>query len=53
LLEEEKSALEKKLGSIGTDYIELEKVGNRIETILSLIDDKTLRWMELDELAGN
>lgn len=53
LLEKEKSDLEMKLENIGTDYIELEKVGNRIEIIISLIDDKTMRWMELDELTAN
>lgn len=32
------------------DYQELEKIGNRIREITDLIDEKELRWLELDEI---
>ena len=32
------------------DYQELEKIGNRISEITELIDEKELRWLELDEI---
>ena len=32
------------------DYQELEKIGNRIREITELIDEKELRWLELDEI---
>ncbi len=32
------------------DYQELEKIGNRITEITDLIDEKELRWLELDEI---
>ena len=32
------------------DYQELEKIGNRISEITDLIDEKELRWLELDEI---
>lgn len=32
------------------DYQELEKIGNRIREITDIIDEKELRWLELDEL---
>ena len=33
------------------DYQELEKIGNRISEITDLIDEKELRWLELDEIS--
>ena len=32
------------------DYQELEKIGSRISEITELIDEKELRWLELDEI---
>ena len=32
------------------DYKEIEKIGNRISEITDLIDEKELRWLELDEI---
>ena len=33
------------------DYQELEKIGNRISEITELIDEKEMRWLELDEIS--
>ncbi len=49
-LENEKAGLEKKINSGITDYEELQKLSEKIKNIIDLIDEKTLRWMELDEL---
>ena len=49
-LEIEKTELENKLNSGITDFEELQKISGKIKEILELIDEKTLRWMELDEL---
>ncbi len=49
-LEKEKEMLSEQMASLNTDYQELEKVGNRIQFILSLLDEKTIRWIELDEI---
>ncbi len=49
-LEEEKKALETFLNSGENDYEKLEKASARIGDLLEMIDEKTLRWLELDEL---
>ncbi len=50
-LEEEKSLLEQEMssGTLATDTL-LEK-SRRIQQVIELIDEKTLRWLELDEFA--
>ena len=32
------------------DYQELDKIGKRINEINDLLDEKELRWLELDEI---
>lgn len=48
-LEKEKKELEASLNSGSLDYEELEKTSIRVTKIIELLDDKTLRWMELEE----
>ena len=48
-LENEKKELTTKLEQ-QLDYQELEKIGNRISEITDLIDEKEMRWLELDEI---
>ena len=48
-LETEKKELTSKLEQ-QLDYQELEKIGNRISEITDLIDEKEMRWLELDEI---
>ncbi len=48
-LETEKTALEKAMNSGKTDYQELEKKASRVAELINLIDEKTFRWMELEE----
>ncbi len=50
-LENEKSELEFKLNEGSQDFQELEKNSKRIAELLEIIDEKTFRWMELDEYA--
>ncbi len=49
LLEKEKKLIEEKIGSGDTDYEELQKLSLRIGKVIDTIDEKTYRWMELDE----
>ena len=49
-LENEKKELTIKLEQ-QLDYKEIEKIGNRIGEITDLIDEKELRWLELDEIS--
>ena len=51
-LEKEKLTIEEKLNSGDTDYEELEKLSIRIGRVIELIDQKTMRWMELDEFVS-
>ena len=50
-LEEEKSAIEQAMcsGTLGND--ELVAKSRRIQDVIALIDEKTLRWLELSEFA--
>ncbi len=48
-LETEKTELETAINSGIQAYEELNKLSERIGKVIELIDDKTLRWMELDE----
>ncbi|MDL2214727.1 ABC-F family ATP-binding cassette domain-containing protein [Dysgonomonas sp. OttesenSCG-928-M03] len=50
-LEEEKSQLETELSSGTLSNEELLTKSNRISQLIDEIDEKTLRWMELSELA--
>ncbi len=51
-LETEKDELTKKLSSGGGSHTELVEWANRMEVILKEIDEKSLRWLELSEIAG-
>ena len=50
-LEAEKKALTEALNS-KTDYQKLHEMGNRLQEIKDLLDEKELRWLELDEIGG-
>lgn len=52
LLEKEKTDLTNKLSAAGTSNDELIKISKRIETITGEVDEKTLRWLELDEVIN-
>ncbi len=51
-LEDEKKELMDKLSLGGLDNDELIKCSIRIKDLTDTIDSKTLRWLELEELAG-
>jgi len=48
-LEAEKAILENTMNAGTMDYQELEKTASRIAELIKAIDEKTLRWMELEE----
>jgi ATP-binding cassette subfamily F protein uup len=48
----EKKQLESRLTEIGTDYIELDRVTKRIAALIDQIDEKSFRWLELDEIGN-
>ena len=50
-LEDEKQAVESALNT-ETEYQSLQKLGNRLQEIKDLLDEKELRWLELDEIGG-
>jgi ATP-binding cassette subfamily F protein uup len=50
-LEKEKSELEAILSGGENDFEKLEKISVRIGEIIKLVDEKTLRWMELAEFV--
>ena len=50
-LEKEKSELTVKMQE-QLDYQELDKLGKRMNEIAELIDEKELRWLELDEIEN-
>ena len=50
-LEKEKTSLTEALNS-ETDYQKLQQMGNRLQEIKDLLDEKELRWLELDEIGG-
>jgi ATP-binding cassette subfamily F protein uup len=52
-LEKEKAEVEATINSGIQDYEELNRLSARIGELINLIDEKTLRWMELDELVGD
>ncbi len=47
-LEAEKSQIHEEMNTI-TDYQQLQAMGHRLEEIKDLLDEKELRWLELDE----
>lgn len=49
VLENEKAMLEQELNNVSTDYEALNKISVRISELIELIEEKTLRWMELGE----
>jgi len=49
LLQKEKSALEEKMNAGSLNYDELQKAAERINTIIQLLDEKEMRWLELSE----
>lgn len=51
-LEARKKNLEKSLNSGNTDYTLLENTSRELKEVIELIDEKSMRWMELDEYAG-
>jgi len=51
-LEEEKSQLQKEMNGDATDYVTLERLSARIKEIIDQIDEKTNRWIELDEIGS-
>ncbi len=50
-LEEEKAKIESEMSSGLLEQEELFEKSNRIAEIIAIIDEKTLRWMELSEMA--
>jgi ATP-binding cassette subfamily F protein uup len=50
-LETEKSQLVDTLQASGSDYVTLEKATQRMQVVTNELDEKTLRWLELSELA--
>ena len=51
ILEMEKAELSSKMQEM-LDYQELERIGKRMNEINDLLDEKELRWLELDEIGG-
>lgn len=51
-LETERVELTNLLSSGETDHIQLKKWADRMEVINSLIDDKSMRWLELSEMSS-
>jgi len=49
ILENKKAALEQELNNVSTDYEALNEISVQISQLIELIEDKTLRWMELGE----
>ena len=47
-LEAEKQQISQEMNSV-TDYQQLQQLGNRLQEINALLDEKELRWLELDE----
>ena len=47
-LEAEKQQISQEMNSV-TDYQQLQQMGNRLQEIKDLLDEKELRWLELDE----
>jgi ATP-binding cassette subfamily F protein uup len=50
-LESEKTQIENQLSTGSLDTDQIISLSNRISEIISLLDEKTMRWLELSELA--
>lgn len=50
-LELEQATLNQAIGEGSSDYAELRALTERLGQVMASIDEKTLRWMELDELS--
>ncbi len=48
-LQKEKTELEEKMNGGSMDYDALQKAAERINTIVQLLDEKEMRWLELSE----
>ncbi len=48
-LQKEKTTLEEKMNGGAMDYDALQKAAERISTIVQLLDEKEMRWLELSE----
>ena len=51
-LQKEKGELEEKMNAGSMDYDGLQKAAERISSIVQLLDEKEMRWLELSELMG-
>ena len=49
-LEKEKADLEQAMSSGTMQYAELQKASDRIQEVISLIDEKEMRWLELSSI---
>ena len=49
VLQKEKATLEDKMNAGGMEYDDLQKAAERISTIVQLLDEKEMRWLELSE----
>lgn len=52
MLEKEKEQLTLRLNTVNLSHEELMANGDRLTELVSLLEDKELRWLELAELAG-
>lgn len=52
-LENEKNEIEEKLSGGTTDMDEITKLSSRINEILQLLDEKEMRWLELEEIKDS
>ncbi|MBC8046128.1 MAG: ABC-F family ATP-binding cassette domain-containing protein [Fimbriimonadaceae bacterium] len=51
-LEAEKKELESKLYTSASDHLEINKISERIENVIMMIDKKSMRWLELSEIVS-
>ncbi len=51
VLEQQKAALEAKLNGGTTDHAQLQQWAQEVGQLMEKIDEKTMRWLELSELA--
>ncbi len=51
-LEQEKATITEKMASANMPYDELQKAGNRLTEIATLLEEKEMRWLELSELMA-
>ncbi|MEX2595346.1 MAG: ABC-F family ATP-binding cassette domain-containing protein [Salibacteraceae bacterium] len=52
-LEKKKATIEKQLQQADVDYETLQKTGEELAEVSRLLDEKMLRWMELEDLKTN